>query len=65
MKKYQSESFLSEIFQILEVKFSIYLNMRVFIKHQRPNERFKSCLFIYSENMQGHGYAGSTLIRGC
>ena len=29
MKKYQS--FLSENFQFLEVKFSIYLNRRVFI----------------------------------
>ena len=29
MKKYQS--FLSKIFQFLEVKFSIYLNRRVFV----------------------------------
>ena len=29
MKK--NQSFLSEIFQFLEVKFSIYLNRRVFI----------------------------------
>ena len=29
MKKYQS--FLSENFQFLEVKFSIYLNRRVFV----------------------------------
>ena len=29
MKKY--ESFLSEIFQFLEVKFSIYLNRHVFV----------------------------------
>ena len=31
MKKYQS--FLSEFFQFLEVKFSIYLNRRVFVMH--------------------------------
>ena len=33
MKKYQS--FLSENFQFLEVKFSIYLNRRVFVMENR------------------------------
>ena len=32
MKQYQS--FLSENFQVLEVKFSIYLNRRVFVMSQ-------------------------------
>ena len=35
MKKYQS--FLSENFQFLEVKFSIYLNRRVFVMFQVKN----------------------------
>ena len=33
-EKYQSESFLSENFQFLEMKFSLYLNRRVFIMGQ-------------------------------
>ena len=39
MKKYQS--FLSENFQFLEVKFSIYLNRRVFVMFTELNFEFK------------------------
>ena len=35
MKKYQS--FLSENFQFLEVKFSIYLNRRIFVMQRQIN----------------------------
>ena len=39
MKKYQS--FLSEIFQFLEVKFSLYLNRHVFVmvEHLRVHRK--------------------------
>ena len=37
MKKYQR--FLSEIFQFLEVKFSVYLNRRIFVMQTLPLER--------------------------
>ena len=47
MKKYQS--FLSETFQFSEVKFSVYLNRRVFVMNN-------SCLcafrFIWSKGRQ-------------
>ena len=43
MKKYQS--FLSENFQFLEVKFSIYLNRRVFVMRDRfGSGQFRSCV---------------------
>ena len=38
MKKYQS--FLSENFQFLEVKFSIYLNRHVFVMY-RPSRTYE------------------------
>ena len=41
-EKYQN--FLSENFQFLEVKFSIYLNRRVFV--MRPKEHFSPMLFF-------------------
>ena len=45
MKKYQS--FLSENFQFLEVKFSIYLNRRVFVMEMEKLRLFVSqCLAI-------------------
>ena len=48
MKKYQS--FLSENFQFLEVKFSIYLNRRVFVMSLTGN-------FIgYSKTIQAVQY---------
>ena len=37
MKKYQS--FLSENFQFLEVKFSIYLNTRVYVMSPKSGTR--------------------------
>ena len=35
-QKYEKQSFLSENFQILEVKFSIYFNRQVFVMHLVP-----------------------------
>ena len=37
LKKYQSFFFLSENFQFLEVKFSIYLKRRVFVRWSIEN----------------------------
>ena len=45
MKRYQS--FLSENFQFLEVKFSIYLNRRVFVMHTYLSYEEK-CVLLYS-----------------
>ena len=54
MKKYQS--FLSENVQFLEVKFSIYLNMRVFVMLRYEGESISNqpnlfpveiCLFFF------------------
>ena len=45
MKKYQS--FLSENFQFLEMKFSIYLNSRVFVMNSEPSFKL---LFSSTEN---------------
>ena len=45
MKKYQS--FLSENFQFLEVKFSIYLNRRVFVMGTVSHRELTSLLGLF------------------
>ena len=45
-EKYQS--FLSENFQFLEVKLSIYLNRRVFVMVRAILPRRRKCSFTYS-----------------
>ena len=44
MKKYHS--FLSENFQFLEVKFSIYLSRRVFIMKKTISPKYMYCLLL-------------------
>ena len=73
-----NQSFLSENFQILEVKFSIYLNMHVFVMMLLLT---KILPILYSENAmayialaksfirpagtQHRNYVNSTLNQGC
>ena len=58
MKKYRS--FLSKHFQFLEVKFSIYLNRRVFVMRKRTVIAYAVVASVKELDMWSRGKAGST-----
>ena len=63
MKKYQR--FLSENFQFLEVKFSVYLNRRVFVMGQELGSRkaILSLPVIYNLPFQGGTFIAVLFVK--